>query len=131
LTCNTTIYRLLACLLIFSLILISIAIIPLNTTSHTNNYSTSSSAEKAGEQTSINLILQNSIDCRESETFFQYHFLQNMLSKRSGGESAFPVLIVLNIVILSIIFSLFADEKYPLMVFMRISEYQHDKDGML
>ena len=130
-TGNSTLYRFFALLLIFSLLLISIAIIPLYTTPTATDYLSSSPAEKSCSQTAMNLLIQNSIDFRESETFFQYHFLQNMLSKRAGGENCFPLIIVLNIVILSIIFSLFADEKYPLMIFMKISEYQHDKDGML
>ena len=130
-TVNSTLCRFFAILLIFSLLLISIAIIPVYTTSSTTDYFSSSPAEKSCSQTAMNLLIQNNIDFRESETFFQYHFLQNMLSKRTSGESCFPLIIVLNIVILSIIFSLFADEKYPLMIFMKISEYQHDKDGML
>ena len=128
---NSTSNRFLVCLLISSLLIISISIIPLSSITSAADYSGASSADNADSHTSMSLIIQNGIDFRESETFFQYHFLQNMLSKRISEESGFPLLIVLNIFLLTIIFSLYADERYPLMIFMEISEFQHDKDGML
>jgi len=128
---NSTSNRFLVCLLISSLLIISIAVIPLSSITSAADHSGTSSTDNADSHTSMSLIIQNGIDFRESETFFQYHFLQNMLSKRISEESGFPLLIVLNIFLLSIIFSLYADERYPLMIFMKISEFQHDKDGML
>ena len=128
---NNTLNRFMVCLLILSLLLISIAVIPLSPITAATNFSGTSSTDNADSHTSMSLIIQNGIDFRESETFFQYHFLQNMLSKRISEENGFPLLIVLNIFMLSIIFSLFADEQYPLMIFMKISEFQHEKDGML